>query len=144
MEHVFFKPWVGRNYENGGIFSKKLLVLGESHYCGGCNQCGLKYGRECEEFTKDTVINYLNGEEEAEFDIYKAVTLSAVGILGWYSVLTGKEFRVPDFRNPEDRDKIRWDTRKPFAKNYKELTLPCKLEERDKFDLYDPKYKFGL
>jgi hypothetical protein len=61
MEHVFFKPWVGRNYENGGIFNKKLLVLGESHYCGGCNQCGLKYGKECEEFTKDTVINYLNG-----------------------------------------------------------------------------------
>ena len=61
MEHVFFKPWVGRNYENGGIFNKKLLVLGESHYCGGCNQGGLKYGKECEGFTKDTVINYLNG-----------------------------------------------------------------------------------
>ncbi|MBR4059046.1 MAG: Gfo/Idh/MocA family oxidoreductase [Lachnospiraceae bacterium] len=95
-------------------------------------------------YNKVHFINYLNGEEESEFDIYKAVTLSAVGILGWYSVLTGKEFRIPDFRNPEDRDKIRWDTRMPFAKKYEELTLPCKLEERDKFDLYDQKYKFGL
>ena len=49
MEHVFFKPWVGKNYETGGIFSKKILVLGESHTCGGCNQCGLKYGTECED-----------------------------------------------------------------------------------------------
>ena len=95
-------------------------------------------------YNKVHFIKYLNGEEEPEFDIYRAVTLSAVGILGWYSVLTGKEFRIPDFRNPEDRDKIRWDTRTPFGKTVDEPTLPCKVADRDKFDLYDPKYRFQL
>ena len=29
---IFFKPWVGRDYNTGGVFGKKVLVLGESHY----------------------------------------------------------------------------------------------------------------
>ncbi len=33
MKYVKFKPWVGCNYATGGIFGKKVLVLGESHYC---------------------------------------------------------------------------------------------------------------
>ena len=32
MQHVFFKPWVGNNFSNGGLWSKKVLILGESHY----------------------------------------------------------------------------------------------------------------
>lgn len=33
MEHVFFKPWVGKNYEKRGFNDKKILVIGESFYC---------------------------------------------------------------------------------------------------------------
>lgn len=29
---IFFKPWVGSEYNSGGIYGKKVLVLGESHY----------------------------------------------------------------------------------------------------------------
>lgn len=32
MQHVFFKPWVGDNFSEGGLWSKKILILGESHY----------------------------------------------------------------------------------------------------------------
>ena len=32
MENVFFKPWVGKNYETGGNLGKKVMVLGDSHY----------------------------------------------------------------------------------------------------------------
>ncbi|MDE2831931.1 MAG: hypothetical protein OXN20_17600 [Gemmatimonadota bacterium] len=32
MQHVFFKPWVGNNFSEGGLWSKKVLILGESHY----------------------------------------------------------------------------------------------------------------
>lgn len=32
MKHVKFRPWVGENYQEG-IFGKKILILGESHYC---------------------------------------------------------------------------------------------------------------
>jgi len=30
MKSVFFKPWVGKVYDSGGIFGKRILVLGES------------------------------------------------------------------------------------------------------------------
>lgn len=30
---VKFKPWVGENYETGIHQGKKLMILGESHYC---------------------------------------------------------------------------------------------------------------
>ena len=33
MEHVFFKPWVGKNYQKRGFNDKKILVIGESFYC---------------------------------------------------------------------------------------------------------------
>lgn len=33
MKHVTFKPWIGENYQTGGIFAKKILVIGESFYC---------------------------------------------------------------------------------------------------------------
>ena len=31
--NVNFKPWVGDNYETKGFKGKRILVLGESHYC---------------------------------------------------------------------------------------------------------------
>ena len=31
MNKVFFKPWVGKDYDTGGMFGKKILVLGEAH-----------------------------------------------------------------------------------------------------------------
>ena len=32
MKHVKFKPWVGKNFSTCGVYGKKVLVLGESHY----------------------------------------------------------------------------------------------------------------
>lgn len=29
---IFFMPWVGSEYNSGGVYGKKVLVLGESHY----------------------------------------------------------------------------------------------------------------
>lgn len=29
---TIFHPWVGQNYRSGGIFPKKIMVLGDSHY----------------------------------------------------------------------------------------------------------------
>ena len=61
-EHVFFKPWVGKNYKTGGIFNKKILVVGESLYCGGCDKCGIKYSNECEDLNTNITVNeYLDG-----------------------------------------------------------------------------------
>lgn len=112
---------------------KKMKTYADTSHHGGINF-----------YTAYHFVKYLMGDEESEFDVYKSVTLSAVGILAWYSSLTGKEFKVPDFKNAEDREKIRFDTRKPMAKRYADLNMPCKMADKDKFDLYDPKYKFGL
>ena len=38
---AFFEPWVGKDYETGGVFGKKLLILGESLYCSNCEDCGI-------------------------------------------------------------------------------------------------------
>ena len=67
MEHVFFKPWIGKNYKSGGIFQKKILVVGESHYCGNenCNgKCGFRDFPQggCEDFTQNRIIEYLSGD----------------------------------------------------------------------------------
>ena len=32
MQHVFFRPWIGDNFSEDGLRSKKILILGESHY----------------------------------------------------------------------------------------------------------------
>ena len=68
MEHVFFQPWIGKNYnKTGGIFHKKILVVGESHYCGheACNgKCGFRDFPEggCEDFTYNRIMDYLSGD----------------------------------------------------------------------------------
>ena len=70
MKKVFFKPWVGENYDSGGIsggiFGKKILVVGESHYCT-CELCKDKCGTQalspCEDLNPDVEVKkYLAGQ----------------------------------------------------------------------------------
>ena len=83
-------------------------------------------------------IKYLKGEYEPFLDVYRSVRLSANGILAWYSALSdSKEYKIPDFRKKEDRDKVRGDYRMPFAKRYKDLTLPCRIDEKEKFEGFE-------
>ena len=62
MSNVFFKPFVGSAYSSGGIFGKRVMILGESHYCEeGCADCGNARARlECCAFTNGVVSDYLN------------------------------------------------------------------------------------
>jgi hypothetical protein len=39
FDSVMFLPWIGKDYANGGVFKKKILILGESHYCEDPNEC---------------------------------------------------------------------------------------------------------
>lgn len=65
--NVFFQPYVGKDYTIGGLFGKRIMVLGESHYCDeGCADCGnLINHRECMAFTNGVVGDYLNELEVA-------------------------------------------------------------------------------
>ena len=60
--NVFFQPYVGKDYTIGGLFGKRIMVLGESHYCDeGCADCGnISNHRECMAFTNGVVGDYLN------------------------------------------------------------------------------------
>lgn len=68
MENVFFLPFVGRDYLSGGIFGRRVMVLGESHYCGEkCADCGVagKAG-DCAAFTSGVIERYLDPKAERE------------------------------------------------------------------------------
>lgn len=62
MSKLFFQPFVGANYVNGGMFGKRIMVLGESHYCDeGCADCGdCQLHRDCIGFTQNVIRNYLD------------------------------------------------------------------------------------
>ena len=66
MEKVRFLPWIGKDYRNGGIFGKRILVLGESHYCGSCTRemCEQNFD-DCRDFTLGVVSDcYLNKQRK--------------------------------------------------------------------------------
>lgn len=68
MDSCFFTPRIGKDYARGGIFGKKILALGESHYCGtGCADCG-ECGKhpECSDFTTNVVNWCLDSSVERE------------------------------------------------------------------------------
>ena len=67
MDNVFFEPWIGENYYNGGNFNKRILVIGNSHYCkyrSSCSSCGVDgYCFEdsgCYNLTNDVIDLYIN------------------------------------------------------------------------------------
>ncbi len=73
-------------------------------------------------------IRYVRDDKEPFFDIYRSMALSAAGILSWYSMLnSSREYDIPDFKDKEAREIFRGDYRMPFAKRYKDLTLPCRI-----------------
>ena len=77
MQHVNFYPWRGAKYDTG-INNKRILILGESHYCEDydksqksrhkcpkefdnyCMSCHMD--RECHEKTIDTIVEHLSSE----------------------------------------------------------------------------------
>lgn len=65
---VFFLPRVGKNYSKGGIFGKRIMVLGESHYCAEhCADCGAPcHNTECGNFTSNVMERYFDADCEYE------------------------------------------------------------------------------
>ena len=66
--NIFFQPFVGKDYVNGGIFGKRIMILGESHYCDeSCTDCGdCQLHRECMNFTQQVLDDYLNENRERQ------------------------------------------------------------------------------
>ena len=66
--NLFFQPFVGKDYANGGIFGKRIMILGESHDCDeSCADCGdCLLHRECMNFTQQVLDDYLNENKERQ------------------------------------------------------------------------------
>lgn len=67
--NIFFDPWIGENYgTDQAHFNKKILILGNSHYCDDCIDCGNRDLKpECTEFTKTVVKDYLDPSHVASW-----------------------------------------------------------------------------
>ncbi len=63
MSNIYFRPWVGKNYSTTGYKGKKILVLGESHYCKEhekyCPTCQRENMKESCSSMTDEVVNEL-------------------------------------------------------------------------------------
>ncbi|MCQ2419555.1 MAG: Gfo/Idh/MocA family oxidoreductase [Clostridia bacterium] len=73
-------------------------------------------------------VQALLGNEKPFMNVYRAVALSSIGILGWRSVLQdSKQLNIPDYSNKQDRDLVRDDDLNPFFTEGKAATLDCAL-----------------
>jgi len=75
------------------------------------------------------IVDYLLNDADPFFDVYRSVAMSAAAILGWRSCLNhGENFRIPNFRDPADRESVRNDELTPFPdENGNGVTLPISL-----------------
>ena len=62
MNEVRFLPWIGENYNTGGIFPKRILALGESHYCRDktCDRATCENTSDCRDFTEKIIKKFLD------------------------------------------------------------------------------------
>ena len=67
MSNIIFKPWVGSQYQSGGILHKRILALGESHYFGGEDK--VFEMTEPTDFTSQVVRSYL--DENSPYERWK-------------------------------------------------------------------------
>lgn len=66
--NIFFMPYIGKDYANGGLFSKRTMILGESHYCDGdCCDCGnCRLYKQCANFTQNVLCDFLDERKERQ------------------------------------------------------------------------------
>ncbi|MBR6410660.1 MAG: Gfo/Idh/MocA family oxidoreductase [Clostridia bacterium] len=71
-------------------------------------------------------LRYLRGETEPMFDVYRCVSMSATAVLAHRSAIEhGRDFRIPDFRDPASRKVWLSDTASPFPDADGHATMPC-------------------
>lgn len=89
-------------------------------------QCG--HGGSDYRVMKEFLRCLIKGEQPF-FDVYKACTMAAVGILGWRSCLNhGQEYDIPDFRDETSRNVVENDNLSPFPDENGIAAYPCTME----------------
>ena len=80
------------------------------------------------------MLDYFLDGKEPFCDVYRGAAMSATAILGWRSCLNhGQNYRIPDFRDPAEREMVRDDDLTPFPdENGEGATLPAALPWEEK------------
>lgn len=72
-------------------------------------------------WTVHAFVEAIRSKEQPYFDVYRAVSMSAVAILAWKSALEdGKPFQVPDFRSKEARRAVAEDDWSPWPEDHRD------------------------
>lgn len=80
MRNVFFEPWVGANY-GGGLYGKKILIIGETHYCENPDDCDCEQTGDsdlCKKKTRLEVESQL-GENSSSNSVYAKIAKMLLG-----------------------------------------------------------------
>ena len=81
-------------------------------------------------------IDCILSKRQPYFNAYRSCAMAATAILGWRSSLhDGKEYKLPDFSNEEERKLYENDNLSPFADENGVITYPRTKFEADKFDI---------
>lgn len=74
MEKINFLPWIGKYYYSTGFAGKRILVLGESHYCDNASDAS-------EDITRRVIMDLY--DPRSEHEAYKnTYTKFAQALLG--------------------------------------------------------------
>lgn len=76
MKNVKFKPWIGKDYHDGNEFGKKILVIGESHYCEDCEDVNES---DCPDFTQNLIQKLVDGKTASWTGTFRKFERSLVG-----------------------------------------------------------------
>jgi len=115
-----YNPWaVPEGTAASRIYDARPAVISEAQKAAGHG--GSDYSLNI------MFIKYLRGEVTPFFDVYRAATLSAAGIMAWRSVLdNGNGYDIPDFSDKAQRVRYANDFLTPFPKlDGSGITLPC-------------------
>ncbi len=115
-----YSPWaLPAGAQSVNVYDARPAVISEAQKAAGHG--GSDYALNV------MFIKYLRGEVTPFFDVYRATTLSAAGILAWRSVLdNGNGYDIPDFSDKSIRAKYANDFLTPFPDaEGNGITLPC-------------------
>ena len=120
--NIRYNYWEKAEDETDGVYKPEWHICDESDLslCEGFGHGGSDFWM-LREF-----VSCVFKDKQPFFDVYRSTEMASVAILGWYSVLEGRSYDIPDFRNEEDRLLWQDDTRNPFPDESGEgVTLPC-------------------
>lgn len=67
----WFDPWIGSSYWNGGYKGRKILVIGNNHYCDSrlqCSCCGVGGSKSsdwnCDSMTQNVIQEYIDFQND--------------------------------------------------------------------------------